>query len=83
MALKDCSTEYTPIEVACGPTNFWVIGRVHDNTFLSEAFEDNNEVKEILEKLRDVLLRERTLTNFFYLNEKDKKTSIRKTKLTE
>lgn len=65
--------EYTPIEVACGPSNIWVVGKVVDKTFLSEAGDDNIEVKDILDVFKHFLLKDKTLIPFLGLDKEDKK----------
>lgn len=66
---KWSSIEYVPIEVACGPSNIWAIGRIAETTFVGEAFEDNNEVKEILNAFKIHLLKDKTLIKFLGLNQ--------------
>jgi hypothetical protein len=75
--------EYTPIEVACGPSNIWVIGRVVDKTFLGEAGDDNTDVKDILDVFKQFLLKDKTLVPFLGLDkEYDKQVNTKGKKST-
>ena len=55
--------KFTAVDVACGPYSTWVVGSRAETTKLK--YEDDEEGRTILKKLRNILLKEHTLVGFF------------------
>ena len=57
--------EYSAMEVTCGQNNIFVSAFASEQGFLNSCYDDNIECKELLLKLRKILIRDGSLLEFF------------------
>ena len=72
---KSGCIQYRAIDVACGNNCTFVIGEQLPKTFIEclEEYPENHEIRDILAKLKEILMREKTFVDLFeiYENQED------------